>query len=116
MVVLTLQSAQRSCERTVKGLLVLHAVRWHPIHNPINCNQLGTYDNPKKPTPTARLPSTSSTKGPGKDKESDLLVADGQHVRLWHIADSFRRCTASLLSGQSGLFFRSPTCPLMTHS
>src|SRR5262245_18269089 len=89
MVVLKVQSTQSLANRRLKACWSssLCDVKGYPMHNPINCNQLGTYDNPKKPTPTARLPSTSSTKGLGKDKESDLLVADGQHVRLWHLAD-----------------------------
>src|SRR5215831_20800267 len=89
MVVLKVHSAQSLANEPLKACwsFTLYDGKGYPIHNPINCNQLGTYDNPKKPTPTARLPSTSSTKGLGKDKESDLLVADGQHVRLWYLAD-----------------------------
>ena len=73
MVVLKVQSAQSLANEPLKACwsFTLYDGKGYPIHNPINCNQLGTYDNPKNPTPTARLPSTSSTKGLGKDKESD---------------------------------------------
>jgi hypothetical protein len=33
----------------------LYDGKGYPIHNPINCNQLSTYDNPKAPRPPMGL-------------------------------------------------------------
>jgi len=68
-------------------LLVLNAVRWQePTQNPINCNQLGTYDNPKADADGSvaiYIQHERSWEGQGER----LVVTDGRHVRLWHLAD-----------------------------
>ena len=75
--------------------LTLYDGKGYPIQNPINCNQLGTYDNPKA------------------DGSVAIYI---QHERSWQGQGEQlvgrRRSTCPLLA-LSGHRYRRPACPLL---
>jgi len=91
MVVLKGAERSESCDRTVKGLLVLHAVRWQGLSDP-QSDQLQSVRHLRQSEKADADGSVAiyiqherSWEGQGER----LVVADGRHVRLWHLADVY---------------------------
>jgi hypothetical protein len=80
------EANSESCERTGYGLGTLYDAKGYSIQNLINCNQLGTCDNPKagaNGSVANYIQHERSWEGQGEQ----LVGRRGPHVRFWHIAD-----------------------------